>query len=146
MKKQERLLAALEQDLQRDLTDYQQLLTISEALHDALLKRDTQTVDAANQQVTALIEQAAARAQRRSRILQAFSLGIDKHGMHNLIAQCEPVRGQRLGASWAELERRVTACNLQNERNGHLLAMQHDILNQLLSQSSAADIYSPQYY
>lgn len=143
---QERLLAALEQDLQRDLTGYQQLLVTSEALHDALLKRDTQAVDATNQRVSALVEQAATRAQRRSRILQAFTLGIDQQGMQRLIAQCERVQGQRLAADWVELERLVTACNLQNERNGQLLAMQHDILNQLLSQSSAADIYSPQYY
>jgi flagella synthesis protein FlgN len=143
---QDRLLTALEQDLERDLSDYQQLLSVSQGLHDALLRRDSQAVDAANQQVTALLEQLGARAQRRSRILQAFSLDLDKHGMQRLIAQCEPVRGQRLGASWAALEQRVMACNQQNERNGKLLAMQQDILNQLLSQSSAADIYSPQYY
>lgn len=146
MRTRERLLAALEQDLRRDLKGYQQLLTASEALHGALLKRDAQAVEAVNQQVTALVGQLAVSAQRRSRILQIFSLDVGKQGMKRLIAQCEPVRCQRLGAGWAELERLVAACNLQNERNGKLLATQHDILGQLLSQPGAADIYSPQYY
>src|SRR5690554_5984463 len=117
LNRQQKLLAALEQDLQRDLAEYRQLLSLTEALHDALLRRDSPVVEARNQQVAALLDEVKTRAAR-----------------------------SRLAVGWDELQTLVRACNWQNENNGKLLAMQHDILTQILGQSAAADIYTPQYY
>lgn len=146
MTSHERLKAALESDLQQDCADYQGLLQLTEALHACLLERDNQAVEEANQAITTLLERAAARAQRRNRILVAFSLQANEQGMQKLIAKCAPPMQQRLEVSWAELVRLVSACHQQNERNGKLLAMQHDILNHLLDPGPQAAIYAPQYY
>lgn len=146
MSKQHRLLAALEQDLQQDLSDYRQLQGVTERLHDALLRRDSAAVEAGNQQVVGLVGRSAVRAERRSRILMAFSLPSDGQGMLRLLQLCEADQRQRLAADWMELQRLVRSCHKQNESNGKLLAMQNDILTHLLAQSSASDIYTPQYY
>lgn len=146
MNRQQKLLAALEQDLQRDLAEYRQLLSLTEALHDALLRRDSPVVEARNQQVAALLDEVKTRAARRTRILLAFSLPGDGVGMLRLIRLCDPEQRSRLAVGWDELQTLVRACNWQNENNGKLLAMQHDILTQILGQSAAADIYTPQYY
>src|SRR5690606_35806855 len=57
LNRQQKLLAALEQDLQRDLAEYRRLLSLTEALHDALLRRDSPAVEACNQQVGALLDE-----------------------------------------------------------------------------------------
>lgn len=142
----ERLQAALEQDLRQDCVAYTNLLRLSESLHAYLLERDTPAVELTNVEITGLLEQVAVRAQRRNRILGAFSLSASERGMQKLIAGCEVPMRKRLEASWSELGRLVRACQQQNERNGKLLAMQQDILNQLLDQGSPSAIYAPQYY
>lgn len=141
-----RLQAALEQDLRQDCADYRCLLQLSEALHGYLLERDSHAVEMINQKITMRLNQAAARAHRRNRILGAFSLQANEQGMQKLFASCEPLLRQRLEAGWEELGRLVTTCRQQNERNGKLLAMQQDILNQLLDQNTHPAIYAPQYY
>lgn len=142
----ERLQAALEQDLRQDCVAYTNLLRLSESLHAYLLERDSPAVELTNVEITGLLEQVAVRAQRRNRILGAFSLSASERGMQKLIAGCEVPMRKRLEASWSELGRLVRACQQQNERNGKLLAMQQDILNQLLDQGSPSAIYAPQYY
>lgn len=146
MTSHERLKAALEGDLQQDCADYKGLLQLTEALHGCLLERDNHAVETTNQAITNLLERVAARAQRRNRILTAFSLEASEQGMQKLIATCEPALRQRLAISWGELGRLASECQQQNERNGKLLAMQHDILSQLLDQGPQAAIYMPQYY
>ena len=142
----ERLQAALEQDLRQDCEAYTNLLRLGESLHACLLERDSSMVEATNREITGLLEQVAVRAQRRNRILGAFSLSASERGMQKLIASCEALMRARLEACWIELGRLVQACHQQNERNGKLLAMQQDILNQLLDQGSPSTIYAPQYY
>ncbi|WP_150301522.1 flagellar protein FlgN [Pseudomonas profundi] len=142
----ERLQAALEHDLGQDCVAYTSLLRFGEALHACLLERDSPRVEATNRAITGLLEQVAGRAQRRNRILGAFSLSASERGMQKLIASCEMPMRKRLEASWSELGRLVRACQQQNERNGKLLAMQQDILNHLLDQGSQSTIYAPQYY
>lgn len=146
MSSRARLLAALDEDLQRDQADYQRLLDLTEALHAHLLQRDAQQIERLNQDISSLSAAAAHRAARRSRILAAFSLHADADGMQRLFAGCPPAQRQRLSAGWEALGHLAQACQRQNERNGRLLAMQHDILNQLLGQSAQSSLYSPQYY
>lgn len=146
MNSRERLLAAFEQDLEQDLSGYRQLLDLSQTLHGQLLRRDAQAVASTNHLLAGLLEQAAARAQRRSRILGAFSLKMDEPGMRELFASCVQDVRLRLENGWQDLGRLVAACHQQNEYNGQLLAMQQAILDHLLSQAAPVDIYAPQYY
>lgn len=146
MNSRDRLLAALDQDIQQDLVSYRQVLELSQTLHGQLLQRDAQAVEATNQTLAGLIEQSAIRAQRRSRILGAFSLKAEEQGMDTLFASCGPDGCKGLEAGWTELGRLVGACRQQNDYNAQLLVMQHAILEHLLGQSTPADIYAPRYY
>ncbi|SDT23610.1 flagella synthesis protein FlgN [Halopseudomonas xinjiangensis] len=146
MNSRDRLLAALDQDIQQDLVSYRQLLALSQSLHVQLLQRDAQAVEDTNHAIAVLVEQASARAQRRSRILSAFSLKAEEQGMNILFASCGREVRDGLEAGWAQLGRLVDACRQQNDYNAQLLAMQHSILDHLLGQTAQADIYAPQYY
>lgn len=146
MNSRDRLVAALDQDIQQDLVGYRHLLALSQSLHAQLLQRDAQAVEDVNHAIAGLVEQASARAQRRSRILSAFSLKAEDQGMTILVASCSGKLREQLEAGWAELGQLVTACRQQNDYNAQLLAMQHSILDHLLGQTAQSDIYAPPYY
>jgi Flagellar biosynthesis/type III secretory pathway chaperone len=142
--KREALLRAVGDDIQRDRDDYQRLRELLQTLYQALLARELRRIEEVNPQITALIDAARARAERRSKILRAFGCAADAGGMQRLLASCPPPRRETLRQAWQQLGTLAAECSQLNERNGRLLAMQHDILQQLLG--GDAPLYAPPAY
>jgi flagella synthesis protein FlgN len=142
----EKLLAVVDDDLQQDCGDYLALRELMQELYSRLLERDVPEIDRINLQITVRVEAIAARAQRRSKVLEAFRLEATGVGMRRLLASCSGSRGESLQQHWLQVGDLAVQCQQFNERNGKLLAMHHDILQQLLAGNQDARLYSPQAY
>ena len=146
MSRPEQLLQVIEQDVQQDCADYLALRGSMQELYQQLLERNCRQIDLLNEQISGLVEQLRARAGRRSKILAAFRLGTDQAGLRQLFGQYPRARGVQLQQTWQQLGQLVAQCKYLNERNGKLLAMHGDILNQLLGDGRHTDLYAPQFY
>lgn len=146
MNQRDKLLSVLDEDLQQDCGDYLALRAFMQDLYSRLLERDVPEIDRINLQITVRVEAIAARAQRRSKILAAFRLDTSGVGMRRLLSSCAGERGESLQQHWQQVGDLAVQCQQFNEHNGKLLAMHHDILQQLLAGSQESRLYSPQAY
>jgi len=144
--REQQLLAVIEQDLQQDCTDYLTLRGLMQELYQQLLQRDSQQIDLLNEQINPLVDAAKVRAERRSKVLAAFRLGPGPAAMQQLLDLYPPALRGHLERSWQQLGHLAGQCKRLNERNGKLLAMHHEILQQLLGEPAAAHLYAPQPY
>lgn len=143
MSPRDRLVAALVADLEHDHAAYERLRCCVDSLHAHLAARDGEAVAELNDEISVLTEAAAGRAARRSRILEALSCSPDGEGMRALIDSLDPSRRQTMAHLWQGIAALARECREQNERNGRLLAMQHDILRQLLGAGPSGALYAP---
>ena len=146
MSQREKLLAVVDTDLQQDCRDYLALRELMQELYSRLLERDVPEIDRINLQVTDRVEAIALRAQRRSKVLAAFGLEQSGDGMRRLLEGCTGDRGASLSKHWKQIGDLAVQCQQFNEHNGKLLAMHHDILQQLLIGNQDAQLYSQQAY
>ena len=146
MSKREQLLQVIEQDVQHDCADYLSLRGLMQELYQQLLNRESQQIDLLNEQVSQLVEQVRSRAERRSKVLMAFGLDGGAQAMQRLFGFFPESRGDHLRQVWEQLNQLVLQCKRLNERNGKLLAMHNDILNQLLDDGRDAQLYSPHFF
>lgn len=146
MSRREQLLQVIEQDVQQDCADYLALRGSMQELYQQLLEHNCRQIDLLNEQITSLVEQVRARAGRRSKILAVFRLGASHAALQQLLGHYPRARGEHLQQAWQQLGQLVAQCKYLNERNGKLLAMHNDILNQLLGDGRHPDLYAPQFY
>ncbi len=146
MSQRDKLLAVVDDDLQQDCGDYLALRELMNDLYGRLLERDVPEIDRINLQITVRVEAIATRAQRRSKALAAFGLDTSAVGMRRLLSSCKGERGESLQQHWLQVGDLAVQCQQINEHNGKLLAMHHDILQQLLAGGQDARLYSPQAY
>jgi flagella synthesis protein FlgN len=144
--REQQLLLVIEQDLEQDCADYLVLRGLMQELYQQLLKRDSQQIDLLNEQILPLVDQAKARAERRSKVLTAFALGSGHSAMQKLLARYPQAQRNHLAHTWEQLGQLAGQCKRLNERNGKLLAMHHEILEQLLGEPGSAQLYAPQLY
>jgi flagella synthesis protein FlgN len=144
--REQQLLQIVEQDLHQDCADYLTLRGLMQELYQQLLKRDSRQIDLLNGQILPLVDQAKARAERRSKVLAAFQLGSGNSAMQKLLARYPQAQRNHLVHTWEQLGQLAGQCKRLNERNGKLLAMHHEILEQLLGEPGSAQLYAPQPY
>lgn len=142
MTQKAKLLRVLEQDLQADLAGYQRLAQWMSDLYGWLMARDCPQIEVANQQISVLLDAAALRTSRRSKVMQAFRHDGGTASMDRLLTLLAPERSAVLQGNWNTLMQQVERCRELNERNGRLMAMHRDILQQLFYQVPDS-IYQP---
>lgn len=79
-------------------------------------------------------------------MLTAFALGSGHSAMQKLLARYPQAQRNHLAHTWEQLGQLAGQCKRLNERNGKLLAMHHEILEQLLGEPGSAQLYAPQPY
>ena len=147
MNRSEQLLQLIGRDIELDCADYQGLQRLMQALYEQLLVRNSAQIESLNQQITVLVDFIRARAERRRKIITAFGLAPTAPGvMEKLLAHCPLPNRTTYLHCWNELEQLIQRTQSLNERNGKLLAMHNDILNQILGSRSPTEVYSPRYY
>lgn len=139
------LIQLAARDIEQDCTDYHGLQGLMHSLYEQLLLRDCEKIDQLNQQIMVLVEFIAQRAQRRRKILTAFGVpaAASNPGIVKLL--CSLPDSTNALARWAQLENLIKETKTLNDRNGKLLAMHNDIINQILG-GQAEQVYSPRYY
>lgn len=147
MTRSEQLVQLAGRDIELDCADYQGLQRLMQGLYEQLLVRNSAQIESINQQIMVLVEFIRTRAERRSKILTAFGLSPSIPGaMEKLLMHCPIPNRNTYLQRWTELEKLIQHTKSLNERNGKLLAMHNDILNQILGGNAAAQVYSPRYY
>lgn len=146
MSRREQLLDIVEQDTQHDCDEYLRLRGLMQELYQQLLNRNCQQIDLLNAKIASLVDQVRGRAERRSKILLAFGLGTGAEAVQQLFGLFPLGRDERLRQIWGQLNQLVVQCKHLNERNGKLLAMHNDILNQLIGEGRDSDLYAPHFY
>lgn len=142
MSRSRQLLELIAADIQQDLQDYPALQELLQQQHLSLLRRDAAGVEALNAEITVQTTVIQRRAQRRSKILRAFQLEEGAAGMQRLLAAYPEPQRQAVQTAWARLAALTAECRQLNERNGRLLAMQQEILTQLIGEQP--HLYAPQ--
>jgi flagella synthesis protein FlgN len=142
----DRLLAVVADDIRQDCEQYLALRDLMQALYTFLLERDSAEIDRLNLQITRHVEALEVRARRRAKVLGAFRLSGDGDGMQRLLASYPADQRAELQAGWQQLGSLARHCQQLNERNGKLLAMHHDLLQQLLGDQRDARVYQPHAY
>ncbi len=147
MTRSEQLVQLAGRDIELDCADYQGLQRLMQGLYEQLLVRNSAQIESINQQIMVLVEFIRTRAERRRKILSAFGLSPSVPGaMEKLLMHCPIPNRNTYLQRWSELEKLIQLTKSLNERNGKLLAMHNDILNQILGGNAAAQVYSPRYY
>lgn len=144
--REQQLLQIVEQDLQHDCRDYLDLREQMQALYEHLMRRDSAQIEQCNAQILPLVEQSKLRAERRSKVLAAFKLGAGHSAMLNLIERYPAAQRNQLHTLWQQLGQLAAQCKTLNERNGQLLAMHNEILQQLFNEPGSDNLYSVQPY
>jgi flagella synthesis protein FlgN len=129
----DKLLAVVAADIAADLNTYGQLQSLLDELHERLLARDTLAIEQLNQRIEPCLNALAECSARRGKVLRAFGLTADPEGMQRLLDAYPATQGETVRSQWQQLGQAVRDCRQRNERNGRLLAMHNDILNQLLN-------------
>ena len=142
----QQLVQVAARDIEQDCTDYQCLQGLMQSLYEQLLLRNCEQIELLNQQILVLIDFISTRATRRRKILAAFAIpaAAGNQGIINLL--CTLPDSAQLLARWSQLEGFVRETKALNERNGKLLAMHNEIIQQILGGQQAEQVYSPQYY
>lgn len=109
MSQREQLLKVIEQDVHDDLTGFTRLHGCMSHLQVALMARECDAITTANEQISALMDAAGARARRRSRVLEVFHLGTDTHAMQSLIDLYPPRSARDPGARLENPDRQCRA-------------------------------------
>lgn len=146
MSQRDRLLAVVDEDLQQDGSDYLVLRELMQSLYGHLLERDVAKIEGVNLQIGSRVEALGVRAGRRSKVLAAFGLEPTGAGMQRLLAVSSGARGEALRQQWQRVGELAAECQQLNERNGKLLAMHHEILQQLLVGNPGNQLYTHQAY
>lgn len=146
MNQRDRLLAVVADDIRQDCEQYLALRDLMQALYTFLLERDSAEIDRLNLQITRHVEALEVRARRRAKVLGAFRLSGDGDGMQRLLASYPADQRAELQAGWQQLGSLARHCQQLNERNGKLLAMHHDLLQQLVGDQRDARVYQPHAY
>ncbi|SDH84220.1 flagellar protein FlgN [Pseudomonas panipatensis] len=140
-----RLLQLVESDIRLDRVDYVYLRGSLLDLHEQLMARDSDAIARSNQRIVELVDGLRQRAERRGKVLQAFALENDRGGMQRLLQGFPGASREALQRDWQALAGQVEECRQLNERNGRLLAMQSEILDQLLAEQAGHGVYTPEY-
>lgn len=146
MNQREKLFAVVDADLQQDHGDYLALRELMQSLYGYLLERDVAQIERTNLLIGSRVEALAVRAERRSKVLAAFSLEPTAAGMQRLLTSRAGASGESLRQQWQQVGELAAECQQLNERNGKLLAMHHEILQQLLAGNQGAQLYTHQAY
>lgn len=146
MNQRDRLLAVVADDIRQDCEQYLALRDLMQALYTFLLERDSAEIDRLNLQITRHVEALEVRARRRAKVLGAFRMSGDGDGMQRLLASYPADQRAELQTGWQQLGSLARHCQQLNERNGKLLAMHHDLLQQLLGDQRDARVYQPHAY
>lgn len=126
-------MTLLVKGIAEDRQDYLQLQQKLETQRLLLLLRDSARLETANQHLMDIYQALSARATGRQMLLRELNVSADKQGLFSLLQRLPPELFKKVSALWDDLELQARRCQQLNERNGMVLHMQQDILDNIVN-------------
>lgn len=126
-------MTLLVKGIAEDRQDYLQLQQKLGTQRLLLLLRDSARLETVNQQLMDIYQALSARATGRQTLLRELNVSADKQGLFSLLQRLPPEQFKKVSALWDDLELQARRCQQLNERNGMVLHMQQDILDNIVN-------------
>lgn len=132
-------MTALLQDMVQDRQRYITLKNLLEEQRTLLLERNSEQLSRVNQELMQIYQQLTDSATSRQQSLQTLGFSADKAGLRQFIQRL-PVQHQgKISALWEDLQRHAQLCQQLNERNGMVLHMQQQVMENVVNAGQPAD-------
>ncbi len=122
-----RLLQGMVDDRQR----YLMLTDVLATQRQQLLSRDTAGLAVTNTHLMAIYRALSESASQRQDDLKALGVSPDGEGVEKLITLLPVAHQAKVSALWQELQTHASSCLQHNDRNGAVLTMQQNILDNM---------------
>lgn len=132
-------MTALLQDLVQDRQRYIKLKDLLEEQRTLLLERNSEQLDLVNKELMQIYQQLADSATVRQQSLQTLGFSADKTGLRQFIQRLPQQHQGKINALWEDLQRHAQLCQQLNERNGMVLHMQQQIMENVVNAGQPAD-------
>jgi len=137
--------SALGDLLQQELEAAVRLRVVLTTEHEAIARRDTDTLEQAVAEKQALLTQLEQSHKQRLALLSASGLDADPDGFATLLARCAG-SGYDWSSRWEELKENLIACQRQNQVNGAVLENSRRTTHRALSILLGGQTDSPELY
>lgn len=121
------------QDIVSDRKIYIELIGQLEKQRAYIIARNADDLSTLNHELVENHQRLTESAQKRHDILQSLGVAGGRKGITDLFARLPEQHQPKVNALWADLEQQARRCKEINERNGVMLHMQQDIVNNLIN-------------
>lgn len=132
-------MTALLQDMVQDRQRYITLKNLLEEQRTLLLERNSEQLSRVNLELMEIYQQLTDCAATRQQSLQTLGFSADKAGLQQFIERLPQQHQGKISALWEDLQRNAELCQQLNERNGMVLHMQRQIMENVSQASEPAD-------
>lgn len=122
------------QAIKADTLECQALQALLVRQEKLLSQADAKALAAINTEVMASLARLGEHARERSALLQGLGVDPNEQGMAKLIAKLPTHMADKAAPLWQQLGSQLAHCKTLNERNGHILASQRELLGELSGQ------------
>lgn len=123
------------EDMLADRKSYAELNALLEQQRQLIVSRQSAALDELNGRLIRIYEHLSANSQQRFETLTRLGISVGPQGIRNLFSRLPITHQGQINALWKELKSQATQCQATNEGNGLLLAMQQEILENLVNSS-----------
>ncbi|MFP2238806.1 flagellar protein FlgN [Pseudescherichia vulneris] len=123
----------LVQGMVEDRETYSNLKTLLADQRQWLVARDTAKLDALNPQLIAHYERLSDNSKQRYQLLTQLGIPVGSPGLRTLFSRLPAPHQKQLTILWDSLEQVAAECKALNDSNITVLAMQQEILQNLLN-------------
>lgn len=132
-------MTALLQDMVQDRLRYIMLKNLLEEQRTLLLERNSEQLSRVNQELMQIYQQLTNSATSRQQSLQTLGFSADKAGLRQFIQRLPEQHQGKISALWEDLQRHAQLCQQLNERNGMVLHMQQQVMENVVNAGQPAD-------
>lgn len=132
-------MTALLQDMVQDRLRYIMLKNLLEEQRTLLLERNSEQLSRVNQELMQIYQQLTDSATSRQQSLQTLGFSADKAGLRQFIQRLPEQHQGKISALWDDLQRHAQLCQQLNERNGMVLHMQQQVMENVVNAGQPAD-------
>lgn len=132
-------MTALLQDMVQDRQRYISLKNLLEEQRTLLLERNSEQLNRVNQELMQIYQLLADSATARQQSLQTLGFSADKAGLRQFILRLPEQHQGKISALWEDLQRHAQLCQQLNERNGMVLHMQQQVMENVVNAGQPAD-------
>ena len=135
MKKNIEIIKSLLSNLQKDVTKLNVLISSLEKQYELLSARKTEELKKLNSEILALLDNLNESNKDREAYLRKLGLPVNKKGMQILKDKLPSPLKEAMAKLLEELALKSSLCSMMNEKSGHMLSTQRQIISRITGMS-----------